>query len=458
MSSLTGSLSIGVNALLADQGALEATTNNIANANTAGYSREVANFSEATPQVEGNLVYGQGVNLQSITSVRDRLLELSMDQATQQQSGAQAQLSSLQQIQNLFSSTTSGIGTDLSAFFNSLNQLSTDPASIPDRQSVLAAANNLASDLHSTSAQLTTVQSNLNLNVTQSVDQINQLTSQIAGLNTQVASLQKLGTDPGAIEDQRDQLETQLSQIAGVSIAQTTDGDTITLGNGTALVVAGQSYALQSSTNPSGNQQVLDYSGQNITSTIQGGQLGGVLQVRDQFLPTVTSALDDLAGGLATNFNTVHEQGFDLSGNPGQAFFNDTSGAGAAANFSVAITDPSLIAASSDGSAGSNGNLAALQAVQAQALPSGQTPTNAYSDLTFSVGNATSQAQAAQSAAQLSLTQITDQRQAVSGVSIDEEATNLIRYQNSYSAAARVITTVDELTQVLMNMATAVIS
>ena len=442
---------MAVHSLLVQQGALEATTNNISNANTKGYSREIANLTEATPAVEGSIVYGQGVNLESITSVRDRLLEISVDQATQEQSGAEAQLNSLQQVQNLFSSTSSGLGTDLTAFFNSLNQLSTDPTSIPDRQSVLTAANNLASDFHSTAAHLTDIQNNLNLNVAQSVDQVNQLTSQIAKLNSQVASLQKLGHDAGALADQRNELERQLSQVAGISITQTSDGDTITVGNGSALVVAGQSFALQSSVDPSGNQRVFA-GGQDITSDVQGGQLGGVLQVRDQFLPTVTSALDDLAGGLASNFNTAHEQGFDLSGNAGQQFFNDTTGAGAAANFSVAITDPTLVAASSDGSPGSNGNLVVLQAVQNQALPSGQTPTNAYSNLTYTVGNAAAQAKANSSAAQLSLNQLTDQRQAVSGVSIDEETTNLLRYQNAYSAAARVITTIDELTQTLLTM------
>jgi flagellar hook-associated protein 1 len=452
MSSLTGSMLMAVHSLLAQQGALDTTTNNIANANTPGYSREVANFNEATPVIEGSLVYGQGVNLQSISSVRDRLLEISLDQATQQQSEGEAQLNALQQVQNLFTSTSSGIGTDLTAFFNSLNQLSTDPTSIPDRQSVLTAANNLASDFHSTASQLAGVQNNLNLSVTQSVNQINQLTSQIAQLNTQVASLQRLGEDPGAIEDQRNEPERQLSQVAGISITQTADGDTITTGNGTALVVAGKSFNLQASPDSSGNQQVLDANGQNISADIQGGQLGGVLQVRDQFLPTVFSALDDLAGGLAANFNTAHEAGFDLSGNPGQQFFNGTPGAGAAANFSVAITDPSLIAASSDGSPGSDGNLAALQAVQNQALPSGQKPLDSYANLTFAVGNATSQAQANTQAAQLSLSQLTDQRQSISGVSIDEETTNLIRYQHAFAAAARVITTIDELTQTVLAM------
>jgi flagellar hook-associated protein 1 FlgK len=451
MSSLTGSMLMAVHSLLAEQGALDTTTNNISNANTPGYSREVANFNEATPVIEGSLVYGQGVNLQSITSVRDRLLEISLNAATSQQSEADSQLNSLQQVQSLFASTSSGIGIDLTAFFNSLNQLSTDPTSIPERQSVLTAGNNLANDFHSTNSQITSTRNSLNLSVTQSVNQINQLTGQIAQFNKQVSALQRLGQDPGSLEDQRNQLELQLSQVVGISITQTSDGDTITTGNGTALVVAGKSFDLQASPDASGDQQVFG-SGQNITADIQAGQLGGVLQVRDQFLPTVTSALDDLAGGLAANFNTAHQSGFDLSGNAGQAFFNDTTGAGAAANFSVAISDPSLIAASSDGSAGSNGNLAALQAVQNQALPSGQNPIDTYADLTFAVGNATSQAQAASQAGQLNVSQLTDQRQAISGVSIDEETTNLIRYQHAFQAAARVITTIDELTQTVIAM------
>ncbi len=451
MSGLSGSMLIALHSLLVQESALNATSNNIANANTPGYSREVPILSEADPTVEGGIVYGHGVSLDQIASVRDRLLELRIYDATSQQSGSQAELTSLQQVENYFTDPTQGIGADITAFFNSLNRLSTDPTSVPQRQAVLTAASNLAGDFHNTVTQLSSIQQNLNLNVTQSVNQVNQLTSQIAKYNQQVASMQKLGQDAGTIEDQRNELIRQLSEVTDISVIQSDSGYTITTANGSALVVGGQSFNLDTSLDSNGMRRVLA-GGQDITSTISGGSLGGYLKVRDQFLPGVLSSLDDLAGGLATNFNAAHQSGFDLSGNAGQQFFSAVSGGGAASSFSVLITDPSQIAASSDGSAGSNGNIALMQAVQDQQLPSGQKPLESYSNIVFTVGNATSQSQAASDASELSLRQLTNQRQAVSGVSIDEETTNLIRFQHAFAAAARVITTIDEMTQTVLAM------
>jgi len=451
MGSLTGSMLIAANALLVQQGALDATTNNIANADTPGYSREVPILTEAAPVVESNIAYGQGVSLQQVASVRNQLLQLRLYDETQQQNNADTQVSYLQQVQSPFSSDTTGIGSDITAFFNSLNQLSTDPTDSSARQSVLSAGNDLASDFHNTVSQLDTVQQSLNQNVTQTVQQINTLTTQIAQLNGQVASMQSMGQDGGTVEDQRDELITQLSALTSVSVVQGDQGLSLTTGNGTALVVGAQSFALQSSADSTGAVQVYS-EGQSITSTLTGGQMGGLLNVRDQVLPSVMSSLDNLASGLATNFNAAQAQGFDLSGNPGQAFFSDTTGAGAAESFSVAITDPSLIAASSDGSSGSNGNIAQLEAVQNQQMPSGQSPLDAYSNLVFSVGSVTSQAQSASQAAALGVQQVTDQISSTSGVSIDEETTNLIRYQHAFEAAARVITTVDEMTQSVLAM------
>jgi len=194
--------------------------------------------------------------------------------------------------------------------------------------------------------------------------------------------------------------------------------------------------------------------GTDITSSLTGGQLGGLLTVRDQTIPNMLSDLDGLASGLATNFNTAHQMGYDLNGNQGQNFFASVSGTGAAANFQVAITDPNAIAASSDKSPGSDGNLTNLLAVQNQALASGESPSDDYSNLVFNVGNWSSQAQAQATATQTSLQQLNNQRDSVSGVSIDEETADLIRFQNAYQAAARVISTVNDLTQDLFNITT----
>ena len=244
-----------------------------------------------------------------------------------------------------------------------------------------------------------------------------------------------------------------MSQLTDVSVIQTEQGETITTGNGTALVVGGKSFALRVTNDPSGLQRIAAQ-GQDITSTLQGGRLGGLLYVRDQFIPGLSSSLDSLAGGLATAFNAVHHAGFDLAGNAGQDFFSAAAGPGAANSFAVAITNPSAIAASSDGSPASNGNATALAAVQSQALASGKNPMDSYATVVFNVGNAAAQANAELSAGAISLQQLTDQRSSVSGVSINEETTNLIRYQHAFQAAARVVSTVDQLTQTVLAIGT----
>ena len=452
MPGLDTSLSVAVQALQAEQGALNVTSNNIANVNTPGYSRQVATFNEGPTVPEGNLVFGQGVTLEQYQSIRDQLLQLRIYEETQQQSSSQAQLNSLTQIEGNFSDPTQGVGGALSAFFNSLSQLSTDPTNSSARQQVLTAGNNLAGSFHQAVSALESVQSGLNQAVPQTVIQINQLTGQIAKLNAQVAQMQGLGQDPGAVQDQRDELIRQLSTFVNVSVTQTEHGLTLTTANGVPLVVAGQSFSLQAGTGANGLEGV-SAQGQDITSQIQGGQLAGTLQVRDQVIPGLLSQLDTLASQLANSFNAQHEAGFDLSGNAGQAFFTvPPSVAGAAAAIGVAITDPSLVAASSDGSAGSNGNLTQLIAVRDQNLPSGSSPTNMYSNLVLQIGSAASNATADVKSGSLSLQQLTDQRSATSGVSLDEETTNMIRFQRAYSAAARIVTTVDAMMQSLLNM------
>jgi len=154
--------------------------------------------------------------------------------------------------------------------------------------------------------------------------------------------------------------------------------------------------------------------------------------------------------------NTVQVGGFDLNGNAGTNLFNlpPAGGASAAASLSVAISDPSLIAASSDGTAGSNGNADAMYALGSQAVISGQSPSDYYSGIVFNVGNDTANAAAEQSASAQILQQLNDQRASVSGVSLDEEAANMVQYQDAYAASAQVVTTINDMMYALINMTT----
>ena len=300
---------------------------------------------------------------------------------------------------------------------------------------------------------LTTAQSAADQQVTQTVTSINSITQQIAQLNSQLSSTNTSETNGGTLEDQRDELVQQLSSLTGISITQSSDGEVITTGNGTPLVMGGQSYSLQTTTGSNGFQQVLDSNGNNITSDISGGTLGGAIQLRDTIIPGFQTSLDDLASQLAAKFNTAQEAGYDSTGSAGQAFFSVPTGTtGAAAGISVALTSGSQVAYSSDGTSGSNGNVANLTSALTTALSSGQTATAAYSSLVYQVGSASSNATAQSSALGTSLLQLTNQQSSVSGVDVDEETTNLIRYQTAYEAAARIVSTVQALNTVTLDM------
>ena len=383
-------------------------------------------------------------------------MQSQIEQQTQSQSSANAQLTTLQQIQTSFTTSSQDIGTEISAFFSSLSSLSTNATSSSSRQAVLSAGQNLATALNTTSRALTSAQSSLNPQVAQDVSQINQLSQQIAALNPQIAGLQEAGQDTGTLQDQQNQLVLDLSSLTNVSVTPSSQGITVTTGNGTALVVGAKSYNLQTSTGSTGNLAVLDQNGDDVTSAISAGDLGGTLKTQNQTIPGLLNSLDTLANQLGTAVNSVQAEGYDQNGQKGGNVFNVSSTvAGSAASISVALTDPAGVAASSDGTAGSNGNLANFAAIQNSALPSGQTPGDSYAALVYQVGSLTDNAQAESDAVTSSLSQLNDQLSSVSGVSVDEEATNLITYQNAYEAAARVITTIQSLFQTTLLMGTA---
>jgi flagellar hook-associated protein 1 len=453
MGGLNTSLLIGMQALDVTQGALNATSNNIANADTPGYTREIPQISENPETVTGGAVTGGGVSLNGLESVRDELLNLQIQQQTSAQSSADAESSALQQIQTYFSSSGNDIASAFSAFSSSLAQLSANSSSTSAQAGVISSGQNLAQAFNTTANGLTSEQSAMNTQVTQTVAQINTLTQQIAQLNGQLSQLTAAGQDGGTVEDQRDQLVQQLSQLTGISVTQSSDGEVITTGNGTPLVMGNQSFSLQTTTGSDGMQDVLDSNGTDITSTLQGGQLGGAIQVRDQVIPGYLTQLNTLASQFASAFNAAQAEGYDSNGNAGQDFFSvPAGGTGAAAGIAVSITSPSQVAVSSDGTAGSNGNVANLAAALTNALPSGPSPSQAYANLVFQVGNDASNASTQSTAIGQNILQLTNQQSSVSGVSIDEETTNLIRFQTAYEAAARIVSTIQDLSTVTLDM------
>jgi len=455
MSGLLNALSISMSALAANQEEVDVSSNNLANSSTPGYARRSVILEEQSDFSSGALGdVGDGVAVGSVQSIRDPLLDSRVQQETQQQSASQEIVNAMQPVQTLFASGNGGVPDAMTAFFSSLQELSTSPADPTLRATVLTDANNLASAFQNTAAQLTGTQQNLDLGVTQSVNQINQLTAQLAQVNAQLTSAQGSGQSGNNLQDQQQNLMSQLSTLIGFSVTQSSEGVTLTTANGTPLVVGGESFALSTAVNSSTSfQDVLSAQGQDITSQITAGQLGGMLQARDGQIAGVLSSLNTLASSFAGAINTANENGYDLNSNKGGALFSVTAGASAAQSMSVAITNPSQIAASASATAsGDNSNLLAMINVGSQPLVNSQTPVQMLSGIVFQVGNGVSQAQSESDASSLMQQQLQDEQGSVEGVSTDEEASNLLTYQRAYQAAARVVSVVADLTLASINL------
>ncbi len=454
MYGLTSTLSTATQALNADNGAISIVNNNIANVNTPGYSRQTVNLSPAA-LLNGGILQNNGVSFGGFTSVRNEVLQLSINQKTSDAGSLNAQSTAWTQIESSFSSTTSGLGAAFSKFFSNVSGLSTNPSDASARQVAFSSARQLVDAFHQAASSLSGAQSSADQIVSGTVAQINQLSSQIATLDQQLAQVQNSGAQGGTIQDQRDALTTQLAQLTGVHSISTNSTPTLALTNETPLVIDGSAYPLHLAKGSDGQTHIFDGQNNDITATITGGTLGGALSMRDHTIPGLSSELDQLATQFASAVNAAQAQGYDANGAQGQALFSlPGNGTSAAAGIALAIPTASGIAASSDGSAGSSGNLTNLLAVQTQALPSGQTPGDSYASFVQTIGSGSSNVTSNLNATDASLAQLTAQQSSESGVSIDEETTNLIKYQQAYSAAAQVISTVNNLFSVVLHMST----
>ncbi|WP_213803440.1 flagellar hook-associated protein FlgK [Granulicella sp. dw_53] len=460
MSTLMSLLHLSLSALQADQAALNATSNNIANQNTPGYTKEIVQWqSQDTVTLSG--AAADGVSVSGPVSQRDRVLEQRVQQQMQLQSQSAAIESALQQVQNIFSlgatgssASTTALGTAVNNFWTSLSSLASNPSDAATRQGVLNAANALASQFNSAATQLSQITSGLNQEAVSDVGQINTLTSTIADLNSKIANLSP-NADAGVLEDQRQVAIAQLSTYIGTDqITTDSNGITLTTGNGQVLVSGNTNYPLQT-TQVNGTTHILaGANAQDITSQITGGQLGGIISVRDNTIPTIAASLDTLANSIATSVNQQNSQGVDGYGNPGQNLFTiSASVAGSASSITVSTTDPQLIAAAStgEGSAG-NDNAQALAALSGSDIAGGATASDYYAALLAQIGSTVSNASADNSSQQTALTQLTGMRDSVSAVSLDEEAENLTQYQRSYEAASRLFTIVDSVMATALNL------
>lgn len=451
MASLSGILSIANQSLQTQQTGLDVVANNIANVNTPGYSRQVAQIVEQAPfQGSGS---GGGVAVAQVQSVRDAVLEIRLNQENATQNSLTSFQQQLAPVEALFSTTGgAGLGTAIDAFFGSIQQLSTSPADGSQRQAVITSAQTMAQTFQQVARGIAQQRSGADQTLVQTVGQANALLGQIASLNRQAAEVQNAGHNPGALVDQRTNLVRQLSGLMDFNVSQGVNGQvTLTTSGGDALVVGADATALTTQMTGGGVHDIFA-GGDDITASLSGGSLAGLVQARDQALPQLGSQLDNLASGLIAAVNSQNAAGYTPAGTAGGNLFTPATGVGAAAAMSLATTDPNAIAASGDGTPGDNSNLLAMEGLQQQPMIAGQTPDDAYASIVSGIGSVIAGANTRQQASQLVLTQLQNQRDAVSGVSLDEESIQLQQFQSAYQAAARVVSAINQLTALAVNL------
>jgi flagellar hook-associated protein 1 FlgK len=465
MATLNSALQLMSGALTADQGALDVTSNNVANANTPGYTREVPIFQANDSVTINGISYGQGVQMTTAQSQRSLVLDAALQQQTQSQQATNSEATALTQIEDIFNQVTTStssnsgvnsLGDEVNNFFNALSQLSATPSSVSLRESVLTAAGQMTSAFNSAASQLNQQTVSLNTQVQGVVDQINPLLTSIAQLNQQISTSSPNG-DAGSLEDQRQYDLQQLSQYIGVNVITNEDNSmTLTTTGGALLLSKDQAFPLTTG-NVGGNVDVFTSApggATDITSAQAsgGGQLAGLLTARDQDIPSVLSQVNTLASGVATQINSIQAGGTDLNGNTGQPLFT-ISATDPAASLSVALTDPSLIAASATGNgSGDNTNLEAMINVQNLSNVGGQTPANFYASFISELGSQVSGLNTQNQAQQASLSQVQSQVSSLSGVSLNEEAANLQSYEQAYQSASQVFNIVNTMMMSALNL------
>jgi flagellar hook-associated protein 1 len=468
MGSINSALSLMGGALNADQEALNVAANNVANANTPGYTVETPDWQENQPIEINGISIGNGVSESRATSQRDRVLEERLDQQQQLASASSTRLTSLNNIQALFTpdsgssgATAGDIGSDITIFFDSFSSLESDPSNNALRQQVLSSASTLAGDISGAASSLNAQSEALTQGATGVASQVNSLTGAIAQLNLQIQSTSP-DADAGTLEDQRQQDLSQLSQLVGINQVTTeNNGLSVTTTSGQLLVSEGQNFQMTTGT----VNGVTDFflSGQDITSGLQsgGGQLGGYLTARNVDIPSALGSLDQLAYGISTAVNAHNNAGTDLDGVTGTAasplnIFNEPSAvAGSAAAMSVVMTDPNQIAAAGAGDGtGDNSNAVVLAGLANGNIVDNltQTPINYYSNFVSTLGSTVTEVQTENTAQNASVTQLQTQNNALSSVNLNDEAAAMSTLETSYQAASQVFTMLNTIIASALNL------
>ncbi|MGA3179220.1 MAG: flagellar hook-associated protein FlgK [Verrucomicrobiota bacterium] len=462
MLGLFGTLDLASRSLAAQQEAMAVSGQNMANANNPAYAEEQAVIQPATPLDTTAGQEGTGVNLVSITEIRNALLDSQITAENSVTGSYSAQQSALQnaeaylgeQLTNTSSGTSSpnGLAAGLSNLFNAFSSLSTNPTDTASIQTAIQSAQQVANLFNQVSANLSQVQSGLNSSIGSDVASSNQDLSEIASLNQQIALAQAAGQTADQLVDTRQATIENLAGIVNISTAAQSDGSVNISIGGVAMVTGGSAVdGLQTYTD-AGGQTLVEDQNSSTPLSITGGSIGGNITARDGALASLQNSLNTLANQLITSVHNIYSKGQAPNNNDstGQDLFTGTDASDIAVNPAL-VNDPSQFQSSASGAAGDNSIVLALAQLDD---PTGGTPTlsQSYAQTVSSLGSAIATATDQLNTSQAVSTTLTNQRTSASGVNIDQEMTNLLQYQKAYEASAQLVTTLNTMMQTAVTM------
>lgn len=474
MLGLFGTLSLAQRSLQTQRQGVEIAGHNLANVNNPAYSRQrlrvetgITLSSTAGPQ-------GTGADAAAITQLRDALLDGQVSSEAsvtgflelQQRALQYAQSGLGQQIDRQATGPEGaaaadgvagqhGIAETMSDFFNAFQSASGSPTSLAERQILLMKAQNLANKFVQVDGRLENLASSLNDGMNNEIFKANELMSQIARINDDILNTEQ--NYLGVANDLRDTRQQKLEELARlVKFDATTDSSgavNISI-DGQTLVSVSQVLDTMESYDAGGGQMMIRTATGGSPLNLTGGSIQGAIDVRDGAVGSLRTNLNQVATALINDVNAIHQNGFSLTGTTGEDFFTGTGSSNMGVN-TVLTSAPAKVQLS--GTAGAVGdNSVALQLAQLadtpNALLGNQTYQESYSQLVASLGQSLASVNDRLSDQAVVEKMLLRQRDAVSGVSLDEEMTELMKYQKAYEASAKLITTVDQMLEVLIQM------
>jgi flagellar hook-associated protein 1 FlgK len=453
-------LNAATTALWAQRRALDVTGQNISNVNTAGYSRQRVDMQaiggSAVPAFysTGNGI-GGGVNADDVIRIRDMFLEGRGHTERANNPRLTEEAGALAQVETAFREPGEyGIQSLLADMWDGWGDVQNAPDTGAARAQVIQQMDTLVGGLHFASASLDAQWNQTRENLTVLVKDVNAAASTVADLNQAIQRATQLGIPSNDLADQRDLLVMGLAESVGATVRQGKDGMVDVVVGGMTLVAGNSAsqLAVSGTVDPAGTggdpvRLVTAVGGYTVGAS---GTAGGQLTAMNAIFPKYQGELNTLAGGLATAMNALHAEGFDKLGNAGGAIFQSADGNPiTAANIKLAFTDPDKISASGIGGGPNTDNSNADRIAQLRALTDG--PDADYRKLVVTLGVEAAVANRTLSIQSVITTQVDAARESVAGVNIDEEMTNMLSFQHAYSAAARLVTSIDEMLDQLIN-------